>query len=452
MPDRACLSKRLQKRLRETPPLKRGDIFTTNLTQRGKVITSGSGATLITDEGQKIIDFSSQTVNCSLGQNDAWVKANLKAYLETDIPSFLSSRLHTAVYRSYPQRLIDLGIGGIKSPRINHRQCNGSDVCELALKAAHEKAGCRKYIAAFGGGYHGQSLANYFVSDKQKHLRFLCEQSQVLFFPAPEHAEENEVRLSAADAQTLEQIEVRANEIYGIIIEPVQVNNNVTCVSKFFLKGLRKLCDKYDICLIFDEVQTGFGWLGNLSAAEAYNVVPDIAAFSKGITSGFGALAVMVSSERYSHLPYGCGEKTNGADIRSLIAAYAVLDRLVGIDDQSLLLGFEELDCHEMSEGLMKQVPQTAQKIRLYLESIQQELPHLVSGIRSRGMIFGIKIASKVNSLSPHKTSEIVARGLQQGLFLRQSGDWLIIKPPLVITDHEISEGCDILRDILKSI
>ena len=107
---------------------KRG--FLTNDIVPGNItVTSGKGATLQTSRGE-MIDLASMTVNCILGQNDPWVKANMVAYMNSDRPSFVSSTMGSEFYYKVARRILD--VSRMKNSVINHRQCNGTDVIELA--------------------------------------------------------------------------------------------------------------------------------------------------------------------------------------------------------------------------------------------------------------------------------------------------------------------------------
>jgi 4-aminobutyrate aminotransferase-like enzyme len=413
--------------------------LTSNLPSEAPLISSGYGATLRTADGKEIIDFSSMTMNCCLGQNDPWVKLCLLAYLTSDMPSFLTSRLHSPIYCNYPYRLSQLKIGGIDDPKINHRQCNGSDVTELALKAASEKALGRKYVAAFAGGYHGQNLTNYFISDRQKHLKFLAETDNVLFLPEPLSTDENR-------SEILQLLQKNSKNIYALILEPIQMNNGVRIFSKKLLSEIRAICDKENICLIFDEIQTAFGWLGHLTAAEAHDVAPDILVLSKGITSGNGPLGVMVSKKEYSDLPYGCGEKTNGADLRSLVAANAVLDRLLGINDNNLLDIIGDEHRKDLQEGFLNQIPQKTSWLKNLLQYLQKIFPDKIESVCQSGLIAGVKL-----DIPAGKFEKITMFSLEKGLLIRKVGTSTIaIKPPLVITKGEFELGASILSDVIK--
>lgn len=272
-------------------------------------VFSGSGATLQTNKGE-LIDLSSMTVNCILGQNDPWVNANMLAYLLSGRPSFLTTRLGSEFYYKVARRIIELSkiVNGV----INHRQCNGTDVIELAVLAAfkHRKEG-QYLLASFQNSYHGQGLTAYLVSGLQQKHRFLINDSPVIFLDPPSNSnlinyanETNEI-LTSHDEAILEKLEHKKSKIFAVILEPIQVNNAVNTPTKIFMKKLKELCHKENIALIYDEVQTGFGWLGTMTGAERYGVWPNLMALSKALTSGNGPLAVLVSDKIYQVFQIG---------------------------------------------------------------------------------------------------------------------------------------------------
>ena len=147
----------------------------------------GEGAIIHTNRGD-LIDFQSMTVNCILGQNDPWVKMQQIAYLLSERPSFHTTRLGSEIYYSLPSRLVNIGLAGIPDPVISHRQCNGSDAIEHAIRAAKNYNADRDLLVSFRGSYHGQNLTAYGVSDVQRKHGFLASFDSVFFLPAPEGA------------------------------------------------------------------------------------------------------------------------------------------------------------------------------------------------------------------------------------------------------------------------
>ena len=294
---------------------------------------SGNGIYLETNKGT-LMDFCSMTMNNILGQNDFWVKANLIKFLASDYPSYLTSRFEHSLNA---EAILSISkIGNFDQPIVNHKQCNGSDVTELAIKSGYNnREEHQTKLLSFKGSFHGQNLTNFLSSDmKRKHLFFFENTSMVEFLPLPPNCENLDTHTSITKEESviLKIIEKKhIKNAFSLIIEPIQVNNEIYMFSIPFVKELKKICLAHNVSFIFDEIQTACGWLGEESAAERYQVVPDIIAVSKGLTGGNGPLAAIISNKKHNNLELGSAEKTNGADLRSLITCIAVLERLRGV-------------------------------------------------------------------------------------------------------------------------
>ncbi len=411
----------------------------------------GQGAEIQTSIG-KVLDMSSMTVNAVLGQNDPWVTANMIAFLKSGRPSFLSSRYGSEFYYLLAEKLAK--VGKIPEAVVNHRQCNGSDVTELALLAAYQRRAGRTKLASFEGSYHGQNLTSYLASDLQKKHRFLSgdgDETDVLFLPAPDNQGiDGLAEVSDSDLRVFDMLEDRRKEIFAVILEPIQVNNGVRTPSKLFMQNLQTFCNTNDIALIFDEIQTGFGWLGELSAAERYDVVPDMLAVSKGLTGGYGPMSALVMRKSYENLPYGTAEKTNGSDLRALVAANSVWQRLCGMPELDIPDCIDGELRNQLKTGLISQVTSRAEKLDLDLKEIMRDSNGLVSGISGDRMLKGLNIVDPKGRPNPDIAKQMYLDLLKRNVYVRCSGSTLIVKPPLVITDSQLNEGLAVLMSTVK--
>ncbi len=413
-------------------------------------VFSGQGATLQTSVGE-LIDLASMTFNCILGQNDPWVNANLIAYILSDRPSFLTTRLGSEFYYKVACRIIK--IIGMKDAVINHRQCNGTDVTELAILAAyrHKKEG-QSILVSFENSYHGQNLTAYHISGSQTKHRFLIPDSPVRFLEQPTNTNniDGSDSLSEQDAQSLQTLEEVGENVFAVIIEPIQVNNAVNTPTKIFMQKLKEVCVKKEISLVFDEVQTGFGWLGKMSAAERYGVQPNLLALSKALTAGSGALSALVSDKLYKDIPEGTGAKTNGADIRSLVSCNAVIDRLIGLPKDSIPQGIPDDLANELESGLLAQFDKKKTLLQRYLQEIQVISRGLIKSLKGDGLIRGVEIVDAKGRYDAKKTEEIQADLLSAGVLVRHSKHTLIFKPPLVITQSEMNKGFEKVKKVIR--
>jgi formylglycine-generating enzyme required for sulfatase activity len=164
-----------------------------------------------------------------LGQNDPWVKWCQIGYLLSDLPSFHSTKLGSDLYAALPERLANLGIANIQSPTFCHRQCNGSDAVELAILAAAKAYPEKHLLIALKGSYHGQNWTAFSTSDLQQSNRFLEKTGNVIFADAPSNAFQTGGTgiLSDSESRSLQQIEANLRPAFGILVEPIQMNNGV---------------------------------------------------------------------------------------------------------------------------------------------------------------------------------------------------------------------------------
>ena len=427
---------------------------------KNRFIYEGKGCTLQTNRG-KTIDLGSMTVNCILGQNDSWVNKNIAGYILSKQPSFHSSSFSSATYLSYPYRLSKLQIANIANPVINHKQCNGSDVVELAIASASLHKGRKNKIISFKGSYHGQNLTSYIISEIQNKFIFIdpATREDIIFLDPPPNSSgiDANILLTVREQNLLSQIEMLGDEAYACIIEPIQVNNFVNVFSWAFMHGLEQVCKKKNICLIFDEIQTGWGWLGKLSAAEVYGVKPNIALFGKALTAGNGPLAIMIADQKYRNQQYGTSEKTNGADPRSLVAAHAVLDRLIGLDG-NLVRYWEnktrQILPEELKHGLLeKRFKKVNKLLEAELVKLQSCHPYHIGKITGYGLIRGIEILNNQGNPDLEKTQRFTQACYQQGVFVRHSRRGVvIIKPPIVISEEELREAFKIMSEVINEI
>ncbi|MBI2597450.1 aminotransferase class III-fold pyridoxal phosphate-dependent enzyme [Candidatus Daviesbacteria bacterium] len=414
------------------------------------VALSGKGATLKTNKGE-LIDFASMTVNCILGQNDPWVNANLIAYLLSGRPSFLTTRVGHDYYYKVADRICKTT--KMTNSVINHRQCNGTDVTELAILAAYKhRQNGQHILASFSNSYHGQGLTAYLASGLQRKHLFLVHESPVVFLDEPDHTEDIDTQdLTEHDKNTLEKLYDIRDKVFAVIIEPIQVNNSVNTSSKAFLKRLKYVCESSKIALIFDEIQTGFGWLGKITAAERYGVWPNLMALSKALTAGNGPLSALVSDKIYQDIVEGTGAKTNGADIRSLVAANAVMDRLLGIPEQQIPSDIDEDLYKELRSGLLSQFDQKCHQLLLYLKDLQSLGKGLIGKIKGDGLIRGLEIVNAKGVNDALMAKKLQLQLLESGVLVRQNQHTLIFKPPIVITEKEMAKGFGKIQKIISS-
>ena len=227
-----------------------------------------------------------------------------------------------------------------------------------------------------------------------------------------------------------------AENVAACIVEPVSGGIGCIVPPKGYLQRLREICDKNDILLVFDEVLTGFGRLGDWFGASAFNVKPDIISMAKAITNGtvpMGAVAVKesiydavvnASDERMIELFHGY---TFSAHPVACAASYATL-RIM--KEEKIL-------------ARTKKLAKVLEDALFQLEDVP-----VVRDIRNYGMLAGIELAPK--EAPSLRGSEVYQNLFWSGMHVKATGDTLIIAPPFVMEEKDFELLYTLLYNELK--
>ena len=209
---------------------------------------------------------------------------------------------------------------------------SGSEADHAALRVARYVTGKQKFIR-FEGHYHGW-FDNVAWGVGAPSLEAMGERDNPIALPwtggLPDHSRDESILLPWNDLALVEKtLAARANEVCAIITEPVMCNSGCIEPVPGFLQGLRDLCTKYDIALIFDEVITGFRL--SLGGAQAhYGITPDLAVFAKAMANGY-PISALVGTKRWMQ-PVAEGKVVHAGTVNagnpSVAAAMATLDVL----------------------------------------------------------------------------------------------------------------------------
>lgn len=432
-------------------------LFTSGSAPRDVWAHTGLGATIdasvvATDSPLSLIDLCSMTANTVLGINDPWVKLKQASFLTSSQPHYLTARMgHHLTYRVARRILACFSAFGDSGDFVlNMRQCNGSDAIELALHAAWKAAGptpARRKLATFRGSYHGESLTANWVSEHQPGRLLADTPDNVVFFPTPGLDEAGE--LNEATLSTLESLEEDGDEYFSVIIEPIQWRNSVHVIPLDFLRRLREVCTRKSICLVFDEMQNAFGYTGTITYAENVGVCPDITAISKALTSGHGSLAIIVARRKYREIESPFGAKSNSGNMLALVAADAVLDRLLGLEPVEAQLLPEWLPAklaEELQTGLLQSAyPRAVSLIDGLLAELYRRFPSLVGPPRGVGLVRGLVMLESDGEPSTRLAVAAANRCLVHGAYVRQADTAVLLKPCMVLSEAETEAALEAL-------
>lgn len=288
--------------------------------------------------------------------------------------------------------------------------CNsGAEANEAALKLARRWAldvhGTEKsQIIAFKQGFHGRTFFTVTVGGQTAYSDG--------FGPKPgdiDHGEYNNLDSLKA---------LISDKTCAVMIEPLQGEGGIIAPTTEFIKGVRALCDEHNALLIFDEVQTGLGRLGDLYAYMGLDVKPDILTSAKGLGGGFPIGAMLTTTAIAKHLKIGTHGSTYGGNPLACAVSEAVLDT---VNTEEVLNGVKA-------------------KAKIYVDGLTtiNEKYHVFSEIRGKGLLIG----SVLNEKYQGKAKEFLNAAMNEGLMVLVAGANVIrFAPSLVIPDEDIVMG-----------
>lgn len=309
---------------------------------------------------------------------------------------------------------------------------SGAESVEGALKLARYVTGRTRFIG-FLGGFHGRTMgALAFTASKYtQQSGFFPTMPGVTHVPYPNRfrplftgQDQGKAVLDYIENQ-LFQNNVPPKDVAAILIEPIQGEGGYIVPPDGFLAGLRALCDKHGILLIFDEVQAGIGRTGKMFASQHWGVVPDIMTLAKGLGSGIPVGMVVAKKAIMAQWKKGAHGNTYGGNPIAAAAALATLELV--------------------EHGLM----QNAATVGAYFMERLKELQgrHACIGeVRGKGLMIGCEYVESDGSPAHDLSERIIERAYHHGLLLLPCGlSTVRFMPPLLITTADVDEAIEML-------
>ncbi|MGO6985655.1 aspartate aminotransferase family protein [Rhizobium leguminosarum] len=370
----------------------------------------GEGVWLITETGERYLDFGAGVAVTSVGHSNPHVVGALKE--QADKVWHLSNIYEIPGQERLAKRLTDATF----ADKVFFTN-SGAEALECAIKTARRYQFSnghpeRFHIITFEGAFHGRTLATIAAGGQEKYLEGF----------GPKAPGFDQVAFGDIEAVRAAITEATA----AILIEPVQGEGGVRPATPEFMKALRQLCDDNDLLLILDEVQTGVGRTGKLFAHEWSGITPDIMAVAKGIGGGFPLGACLATSEAASGMKAGTHGSTYGGNPLAMAVGSAVLDII-------------------LADGFLQQVRDVALVFRQGLASLKDRYPDVIEDVRGEGLLLGIKAAVP--------SAELLQAIRAAHLLGVPAGDNVIrLLPPLVVTAEEAREGLARVERAAESI
>jgi len=327
---------------------------------------------------------------------------------------------------------------------------SGSEAVDTALKIAiayHRVRGdaSRQRLIGREKGYHGVGFGGISVGGMVNNRKtFGAMLPGVDHLPHTLNLEKNAFSRGVPEwgahlADDLERIVALhdASTIAAVIVEPVSGSAGVILPPKGYLQRLRSICDKHGILLIFDEVITGFGRLGQPFGAQYFDVLPDMITAAKGLTNGAIPMgAVFVRKHIYDAFmkgPQNAVELFHGYTYSAHPVACAAA------------LATQDIYARE---GLLTRAGEMAKIWENAVHSLRG-LPHVID-VRNIGLVAGIELESRPGAVGA-RAYEIFVKAFEQGLLVRISADVIALSPPLIVESRHIDEMVTKLGSIIKA-
>jgi 4-aminobutyrate aminotransferase len=395
------------------------------------VMSHGRGCEVWDVDGNRFLDFAAGIAVCATGHCHPRVVQAIKDAADRFL--HISSDYWHEGQILLGEKIAELD--PLREPVMTFFAQSGSESVEGALKLARDVTGRPRFIG-FLGAFHGRTMGSLaFTSSKvTQQSGFFPTMPGVTHVPYPN----NYRPLLAGDDQgqaVLDYIEnvlfaanVPPNEVAGILIEPILGEGGYIVPPDGFLAGLRALCDRHGILLIFDEVQCGVGRTGKMFAAQHWGVVPDIMTLAKGVGSGLPIGLVVAKRQIMEQWPHGAHGNTYGGNPLCCAAALATLDLV----EREYAANAAEVGAYFMDR----------------LRELQTRYD-VIGEVRGKGLMIGMELVTDRTSRAPAKKlcGAVLQRAFHNGMILLSCGtSTLRFIPPLVATRGDVDEAITILE------
>jgi 4-aminobutyrate aminotransferase len=401
------------------------------------VMDHGRGCEVWDVDGNRFLDFAAGIAVTSTGHSHPAVVKAIQAQAEKFI--HISSDYYHELWVRLGERLAE--IAPFSEPACSFMTNSGTESVEAAIKLARYVTGRSQFIG-FLGGFHGRTMGavTFTASKNHYHKGFFPLMNGVIHVPFPDPYRP---LLQNRPGETIGECVVRymeeeilgkilpAEDVAGILIEPVQGEGGYIVAAEGFFPALRRLCDRHGILLIVDEVQAGMGRTGKWWSIENFGVEPDIVCAAKGIASGV-PLGALIAKRRLMTWPKGSHGNTYGGNPLACAAALATIDLI--------------------ESDYMSNAARVGVFAREILDDLALKHPS-IGEVRGLGLMIGVDFVHERVSRKPDEAlrDRVVDLAFERGLLLLGCGKSVVrISPPLCVTESEIEEGLEIFAEAVR--
>ncbi len=373
------------------------------------VPVKGEGCRLWDADGKEYLDFLGGVAVNNLGHCHPKVVAALQKQA--------AELIHCSNYYQIPQQIELAELLCRHSFADKAFFCNsGAEANEAAIKLARKYSrdtyGPQRYeIITAADSFHGRTMATVSATGQEKVQRF---------FDPLLHGFKH---VPFDDLDALEGAVTPTT--CAIMLEPIQGEGGVNVPSPGYFQEVRRICDKHDLILIFDEVQVGMGRTGKMFAYEHFDITPDIMTLAKALAGG-APIGTMLAKDKYaSAFVPGTHGSTFGGNPLVCAAAIATVRTI-------------------LEDGILNRCEEIGEYLEGELEALQHKYG-FVKEVRGIGLMIGMALNVPAG--------DIVKKGHERGVLLNVTHDTVLrFVPPLTVTKQEINQMIAILDGIFAEI
>ena len=406
-------------------------------------VKHAEGVYLYDYDGKRYLDFSSGLMNVNIGHgNQRVTEAVVKQMQEV---SYVTPSCVTKVRGELGKKLAEICPGDLNKAFFT--LCGASSI-DNAIKLARLYTGRHKIVTRYQS-YHGASYGAISASGDPRRIPVDSQQApNFVHFDLPyiyrwEYGEENLLKESVAGLERVIAYEGPGN-VAAILLEGESGSSGCLKYPVGYLKQVREICNKHGILLIIDEVMSGFGRTGKWFGFEHHDIIPDMIAMAKGLTSGYLPFGCLMITEKIASkyddamLPLGLTYSAHP------VSCAAALEILKIYEDDNLIANANAMGKYLDAE----------------IEKLKQKHPS-IGDWRNTGLLGCIELVKNRTTKEPMAPfnakpdemtvmNKIAAKIKELGMYTFVRWSYVFIAPPLIVTKEQIDEGLAIISEAIK--
>ena len=379
------------------------DLYVGNIYQRFPInISKGKGATVWDTSGREYIDCMGGYGVALVGHCNDMVVQAIKDQVENLITCHMS--IYNDTRLKFLQKISEISPKQLSKFFFSN---SGAESVEAAIKFSRKYTG-KSGIISMNGGYHGKTFGALSVTFNEKYRKSFQPLLEGVKFVPP---------------HTPSVIEEVLDESIGtVIVEPIQGETGIIVPEDGILQEIREICDRNNLVLIFDEIQTGLGRTGKMWAGQNWKTTPDIMCLAKGIAGGLPMGLTLCKPEILDFIKIGEHSSTFAGNPLACSAGIATIDSIVEdkLVENALHIG------NLFKNGLLE----------------LQKKHKIIRDVRGLGLMLAVELRFDVR--------DVLMDGIKEGLLMLYSGRNIIrLLPPLVLDEVKVLKTLEIMDNIL---